>query len=115
MTSSNNESIQASNATSKVNTLNRMCRSLESTENQKRFKAFPEAYCQSYGLNRDETHAVTDLDVKRMLALGAHIERIALLTSIYELDAMDIGAQQHGLSVEEFISLVKTTGKILPF
>jgi protocatechuate 4,5-dioxygenase, alpha chain len=92
------------------NALNRMCHSLEMPENRKRFKAFPEAYCHSYGLNRDETHAVTDLDVLRMLQLGGHIQRLALLTSIYGMDVLEIGAEQNGLEGDEFRSLLQTEG-----
>jgi len=92
------------------NALNRMCHSLEMPENRKRFKAFPEAYCHSYGLNRDETHAVTDLDVLRMLQLGGHIQRLALLTSIYGMDVLEIGAEQNGLEGDEFRSLLQNEG-----
>jgi|Laugrespbdmm15sn_2_1035079.scaffolds.fasta_scaffold76453_2 protocatechuate 4,5-dioxygenase alpha subunit len=84
------------------NALNRMCHSLESSENRRRFKAFPEAYCHNYGLTREETHAVTDLDVHRMLQLGGHIQRLALLTSIYGMDLLGMGAEQQGLSIDEF-------------
>lgn len=94
------------------NALNRMCNSLESSENRKRFKAFPEAYCHSYGLTREETHAVTDLDVHRMLQLGGHIQRLALLTSIYGMDVLSIGAEQHGLDIEEFHALLVREGYI---
>lgn len=82
--------------------LNRMCRSLEAPENRKRFKAFPEAYCRSFGLTRDEIHAVTDLDVLRMVRLGGHIPRIALLTSLYGMDVLEIGAEQNGMEVDAF-------------
>lgn len=82
--------------------LNRLCHSLEAPENRKRFKAFPEAYCHSYGLTREETHAVTDLDVLRMLQLGGCVQRIALLTSLYGMDVLEIGAEQTGLELEAF-------------
>lgn len=87
------------------NALNRLCQSLESGENARRFKAFPEAYCHGFGLTREETHAITDLDIPRLLQLGARIERLALLTALFNLDVMELGAQQRGVSVEQFATL----------
>jgi protocatechuate 4,5-dioxygenase alpha chain len=87
------------------NALNRLCHSLEAADNSKRFKAFPEAYCHSFGLTRDETHAVTDLDIPRLLQLGARLECLALLTAVFNLDVCELGAQQSGLSVEQFEAL----------
>lgn len=87
------------------NALNRLCLSLESPDNARRFKAFPEAYCHSFGLTRDETHAVTDLDIPRLLALGARVDRLALLTALFNLDVMELGAQQSGVTVEQFATL----------
>lgn len=84
--------------------LNRLCHSLGSADNARRFRAFPEAYCHSYGLTREETHAVTDLDVARLLQLGARLERVAELTAVFGLDAQELGAQQSGLTREQFQS-----------
>lgn len=96
------------------NALNRLCHSLEAPENRKRFKAFPEAYCHSYGLTREETHAVTDLDVLRMVQLGGNIPRIALLTSLYGMDVLEIGAEQNGMEVDAFRLLLQQDGYIAP-
>ena len=84
------------------NALNRLCSSLESADNAKRFKAFPEAYCHSFGLTRDETHAVTDLDVARLLALGARVDRLELLTAVFGLNVLELGAQQTGVTPQQF-------------
>lgn len=94
------------------NAMNRMCHSLENPDNRKRFKAFPEAYCHSYGLNRDETHAVTDLDVLRMLQLGGHVQRLALLTSIYGMEVLTAGAEQNSMDLEEFRTMLMAEGYI---
>lgn len=84
------------------NALNRLCHSLEVAENAKRFKAFPEAYCHGFGLTRDETHAVTDLDIPRLLQLGARMDRLALLTAVFGLDVFELGAQQTGVTPQQF-------------
>lgn len=91
--------------------LNKMCYSFNSAENRKKFKAFPEAYCHSYGLTREQIHAVTDLDVLRMLQLGGNIYYLAKLTGIYGLTVQDIGAQQTGKSLEEFRAMLLANGQ----
>lgn len=101
-------------SSSPENALNRMCHSLEVPENRKRFKAFPEAYCHGYGLTREETHAVTDLDVLRLLRLGGQIQRIALLTSLYGMDVMEIGAEQNDMNADAFRLLLQQDGYLEP-
>jgi len=91
--------------------LNKMCYSFNSAENRKKFKAFPEAYCHSYGLSREQIHAVTDLDVLRMLQLGGNIYYLAKLTGIYGMSVQDIGAQQTGKSLEEFRAMLAAHGQ----
>lgn len=91
--------------------LNRMCHSLGSADNSKRFKAFPEAYCHSFGLTREETHAVTDLDIPRLLTLGARLECLALLTAVFDIDVLELGAQQSGVTPQQFVELHGTNPK----
>ena len=91
--------------------LNKMCYSFNSAENRNKFKAFPEAYCHSYGLSREQVHAVTDLDVLRMLQLGGNIYYLAKLTGIYGMSVQDIGAQQTGKSVDEFRAMLLAHGQ----
>jgi protocatechuate 4,5-dioxygenase alpha chain len=93
------------------NALNRLCQSLASGDNARRFKAFPEAYCHGFGLTREETHAITDLDIPRLLLLGARIERLALLTALFNLDVLELGAQQSGLTVEQFAAQHSALGR----
>lgn len=92
--------------------LNRMCYSFNSADNRRKFKAFPEAYCHAYHLTREQIHAVTDLDVLRMLQLGGNIYYLAKLTGIFQLSVQDLGAQQTGLSVDEFRALLVAQGRI---
>jgi protocatechuate 4,5-dioxygenase, alpha chain len=86
--------------------LNRMCYSFNAAENRRKFKAFPEAYCHAYHLSREQIHAVTDLDVLRMLQLGGNIYYLAKLTGIYGMSVQDLGAQQTGLSLDEFRAML---------
>jgi protocatechuate 4,5-dioxygenase alpha chain len=92
--------------------LNRMCYSFNSAESRKKFKAFPDAYCRSYGLSREQINAVTDLDVLRMLQLGGNIYYLAKLTGIYGMTVQDIGAQQTGKSIDEFRAMLLAQGQL---
>jgi len=91
--------------------LNKMCYSFNAAENRKKFKAFPEAYCHSYGLTHEQIHAVTDLDVLRMLQLGGNIYYLAKLTGIYGMSVQDIGAQQTGKSLDDFRAMLLEQGQ----
>ena len=90
--------------------LNKMCYSFNSADNRKKFKAFPDAYCRSYGLSQDQINAVTDLDVLRMLQLGGNIYYLAKLTGIYGMSVQDIGAQQTGKSLDDFRAMLVAQG-----
>lgn len=91
--------------------LNKMCYSFNSADNRKKFKAFPEAYCRSFGLSQEQINAVTDLDVLRMLQLGGNIYYLAKLTGIYDMSVQDIGAQQAGQSLQEFEAMLASHGQ----
>jgi protocatechuate 4,5-dioxygenase, alpha chain len=86
--------------------LNKMCHSFDDESNCKKFKDFPEAYCKTFNLNEKEIHAVTDLDVLRMLKAGGKIEQLAKLTAIYAIDIYDLGSQQSAKNPEEFENLL---------
>jgi protocatechuate 4,5-dioxygenase alpha chain len=86
--------------------LNRMCYSFNRADNRRKFKAFPEAYCHAYHLTREQVHAVTDLDVLRLLQLGGNIYYLAKLAGLYGMSVQDLGAQQTGLSLDEFRAML---------
>ena len=91
--------------------LNRMCYSFNSAENRKKFKAFPEAYCHAYNLPREQIHAVTDLDVLRLLQLGGNIYYLAKLAGIFGLNVQDVGSLQTGVSVDKFKEMLLAQGR----
>ncbi len=86
--------------------LNQLCSSLIKKENQRRFRAFPEGYCREYGLVLDQIHAITDLDILRLLKLGATITNIKMLTATYGMDFLDLCAEQTGKSMDEVRALI---------
>ena len=82
--------------------LNKMCYSFNSADNRAAFLADPAAYMTKYDLTDEQKAAVTSLQVLDMLAAGGNAYYLAKLAGIYGLDMQDIGAQQTGLTKDEF-------------
>jgi protocatechuate 4,5-dioxygenase, alpha chain len=82
--------------------LNRMCMSFNSADNRAAFLADEDAYCDRYGLTGAQKAAVRDKDVLRLIGLGGNIYYLAKLAGIFGLNVQDLGAQQTGVTVEEF-------------
>ena len=59
-------------------------------------------YCQRFGLTDEQRRAVARRDVLAMIAAGGNIYYLAKLAGIFGLNVQDVGAQQTGLTVEEF-------------
>ena len=91
--------------------LNKMCFSFNSAENRAEFLKDKEAYCDKYGLNPQQKSAVLSLQVLDMLAAGGNAYYLAKLGGIYGLDMQDIGAQQTGVTKEEFKAKLVAAGK----
>ena len=82
--------------------LNRMCFSFNSAANRAAFLGDEDAYCRRYGLTDDQRAAVKSRNVLAMIAAGGNIYYLAKLAGIFGLKVQDVGAQQTGLTVEEF-------------
>ncbi len=82
--------------------LNKMCFSFNSAENRAAFKQDEEAYMRQYGLNETQATAIRARNVLQLIAAGGNAYYLAKFAGIFGLDMQDIGAQQTGLSKEEF-------------
>lgn len=82
--------------------LNKMCYSFNDAANRAEFKRDEEGYCDKYGLNAEQREAVRKRDVLAMLAAGGNVYYLAKLAGIFALGVQDIGAQQTGMSLDEF-------------
>jgi protocatechuate 4,5-dioxygenase, alpha chain len=82
--------------------LNRMCFSFNQEANRQAFLADEDAYCTRYGLNPAQREAVRQRNVLKMIACGGNAYYLAKLAGIFGLDMQDIGAQQTGLTREQF-------------
>ncbi|MBR9652294.1 protocatechuate 4,5-dioxygenase subunit alpha [Thalassovita aquimarina] len=82
--------------------LNKMCFSFNRADARDAFVADPEAYMEKFGLNDEQKQAVRDKNVLAMIAAGGNIYYLAKLAGIYKLSVQDVGAQQTGMTTEEF-------------
>ena len=82
--------------------LNKMCYSFNDAANRQAFLRDEDAYCARFGLNPEQREAVRQRDVLRMIAAGGNVYYLAKLAGIFGLDVQDLGAQQTGVSKDEF-------------
>ena len=91
--------------------LNRMCFSFNSAENRAAFLKDEDAYCRKYGLNEEQRAAVCERNVLKMIAAGGNVYYLAKLAGIFGLNVQDIGAQQTGMTVDEFKAKLVAAGR----
>lgn len=91
--------------------LNKMCYSFNDEANRQEFLADPAAYCDKFALTDEQKKAVLSLQVLDMLAAGGNAYFIAKLGGIYKLDMQDVGAQQTGVTKEEFQAKLLAAGR----
>jgi len=82
--------------------LNKMCYTFNAAGPRAEFEADPEAYMEKFGLNDRQKQAVRDKNVLAMIEEGGNIYYLAKLAGIYKLSVQDVGAQQTGVTTEEF-------------
>jgi len=90
--------------------LNKMCYSFNSKENREEFLKDEDAYCAKYGLNDEQRAAIKARDVLALIHAGGCIYYLAKFAGIFGLSVQDVGAQQTGMSVEEFKRMVRSQG-----
>jgi protocatechuate 4,5-dioxygenase alpha chain len=82
--------------------LNKMCHSFNEAANRAAFVADEEGYCARYGLDAGQREAIRQRNVLQLIAAGGNACYLAKFAGIFGLDMQDIGAQQTGLSKDEF-------------
>ena len=90
--------------------LNKMCYSFNAKANRDEFAADPEAYMTKYELTEEQKQAVRHKNVLEMIAAGGNIYYLAKLAGIYKLSVQDVGAQQTGMTTEEFKEKLRRQG-----
>ncbi|HYG86515.1 MAG TPA: protocatechuate 4,5-dioxygenase subunit alpha [Azospirillum sp.] len=91
--------------------LNKMCYSFNEAANREAFLADEEAYCTKYGLNDEQRAAIKARNVLQLIAAGGNIYYLAKFAGIFGLNVQDVGAQQTGMTVEDFKAKLVAAGK----
>jgi protocatechuate 4,5-dioxygenase alpha chain len=82
--------------------LNRMCYSFNAAENRAAFVQDEDGYCARFGLNAEQREAIRQRNVLALIAAGGNVYYLAKFAGIFGLDVQDLGAQQTGLTKDEF-------------
>lgn len=82
--------------------LNKMCFSFNTADNRAAFLKDEEAYMRQYGLNAQQAAAIRARNVLQLIAAGGNAYYLAKFAGIFGLDMQDIGAQQTGMTKDEF-------------
>ncbi len=90
--------------------LNKMCFSFNQAANREEFLRDEDAYCGKFGLDDRQRAAIKARNVLDLLAAGGNIYYLAKFAGLFGLSVQDIGAQQTGLSVDEFKAKLVAAG-----
>jgi protocatechuate 4,5-dioxygenase alpha chain len=90
--------------------LNRMCYSFNQAENRKAFLEDEEAYCRRFDLNPAQREAIRHRNVLELIAAGGNIYYLAKFAGMFGLNVQDLGAQQTGVTVDQFKSKLLQAG-----
>jgi protocatechuate 4,5-dioxygenase, alpha chain len=90
--------------------LNRMCFSFNSAENRAAFLHDEDGYCRRYGLTDAQRAAVKSRNVLKLIEAGGNVYYLAKLAGIFGLNVQDLGAQQTGMTVDEFKAKLVAAG-----
>jgi protocatechuate 4,5-dioxygenase alpha chain len=91
--------------------LNKMCFSFNDAANREAFKADEAGYCSKYGLNDAQRAAILARDVLQLIAAGGNVYYLAKFAGIFGLDVQDLGAQQTGMSKDQFKAKLLAAGR----
>lgn len=91
--------------------LNRMCYSFNDAANRAEFLRDEDAYCRRFGLSEAQRAAIRRRNVLELIAAGGNVYYLAKFAGIFRLDVQDIGAQQTGVSVEDFKAKLAAAGR----
>ncbi|KAA0684503.1 protocatechuate 4,5-dioxygenase subunit alpha [Azospirillum brasilense] len=90
--------------------LNKMCYSFNEAAARQEFLADEDAYCTKFGLTDEQKTAIKERNALALLAAGGNIYYLAKFVGMLGLNVQDIGAQQTGMTVEEFKAKLKAAG-----
>ncbi len=90
--------------------LNKMCYSFNDAACREAFVADEDAYCDRFGLTPEQRAAIKARNVLQLIEAGGNIYYLAKFAGIFGLDVQDVGAQQTGMSVNDFKAMLVAAG-----
>lgn len=90
--------------------LNKMCYSFNDAECREAFLRDEDAYCDRFGLTPEQKEAIHERNVLKLIEVGGNIYYLAKFAGIFGLGVQDVGAQQTGMSVDEFKAMLVAAG-----
>ena len=90
--------------------LNKMCFSFNDAANRDAFQSDEIGYCLRYGLNEEQRQAIRERNVLKLIAAGGNVYYLAKFAGIFGLDVQDLGAQQTGLTKQQFQAKLLAAG-----
>ena len=91
--------------------LNKMCFSFNEAAHRAAFLADEEGYCTQHGLNDEQRAAVRARNVLQLIAAGGNVYYLAKFAGIFGLDVQDLGAQQTGMTKDQFKAKLLAAGR----
>jgi protocatechuate 4,5-dioxygenase alpha chain len=91
--------------------LNKMCFSFNSADNRAEFLKDEEAYMHKFNLTESQAAAIRAKNVLQLIAAGGNAYYLAKFAGIFGLDMQDIGAQQTGVTKDEFKAKLLAAGQ----
>jgi len=91
--------------------LNKMCFSFNDAANRAAFLADEEGYMKKYALTEPQAEAIRAKNVLQLIAAGGNAYYLAKFAGIFKLDMQDIGAQQTGMTKDEFKAKLVAAGQ----
>lgn len=90
--------------------LNKMCFSFNSSQNREAYRRDEDAYCDKFHLTAQQRQAVKHKNVLELLDAGGNIYYLAKWAGIFGLTVQQLGAQQRGMSEQEFKDMLVRAG-----
>ncbi len=90
--------------------LNKMCFSFNALANRQEFVRDEEAYMKKYALNTQQANAIKARNVLDLIDAGGNAYYLAKFAGIFGLDMQDIGAQQTGMTKDQFKAMLCKAG-----
>jgi protocatechuate 4,5-dioxygenase alpha chain len=90
--------------------LNKMCFSFNSADNREAYLRDEDGYCDKFNVTEQQRQALKHRNVLELLESGGNIYYLAKWAGIFGVNVQQMGAQQRGMTEEEFKEMLVRAG-----